>query len=186
MNAPVLPPPPRKYTIADIFHLIDEGLIDHQARFELIDGVIVHMSPKGRHHEIMRETFARWLKEPWAQAFNTLQEHTLQLEDGLMLEPDFVVYDATRFIADANLTGADLRLVIEVAHSSLAYDLNTKALLYAAQGVNEYWVIDAVKRTARIHCGPGAQGWTDVRDVPAGEAFAPLCAPEASLRLATT
>lgn len=185
MNAPVLPPPPRKYTVADIFYLIDEGLIDHQARFELIDGAIVHMSPKGRHHEVMRETIAEWLQAVTQSGFRTLMEHTLQLEDGLMLEPDVVVYDAARRIADSNLTGRDLRLVIEVADSSLSYDLNTKAALYAAQGVDEYWVINAVKRTARVHRGPDANRWADVRDVPAGEAFAPLCAQEAVLRLSS-
>jgi len=177
MNAPVLNPPPRRYTAEDIFYLIDTGLIDRSARFELIDGVLIPMSPKGRHHEVMRERIATWLKQPWAQAFNTLQEHTLQLADGLMLEPDFVVYDATRLIADANLTGPDLRLVIEVADSSLAYDLNTKAPLYAQQGVQEYWVIDAVRRSVRIHRTAVGADWKYVQNVPAGGAVEALCAP---------
>ncbi len=129
MNAPVLPPPPRRYTAEDIFYLIDTGLVDRHARFELIDGALIPMAPKGRHHEIMRERIAEWLLTVSGLGFRTLQEHTLQLADGLMLEPDFVVYDAARRIADANLKGGDLRLVIEVADSSLAYDLNTKAPL---------------------------------------------------------
>jgi Uma2 family endonuclease len=183
MNAPVLNPP-RRYTAEDIFYLIDTGLIDRSARFELIDGALIPMSPKGRHHEVMRERIATWLKQPWAQAFNTLQEHTLQLADGLMLEPDFLVYDASRFIADANLAGPDLRLVIEVADSSLTYDLNTKAPLYAEQGVREYWVIDAVRKTARVHRVAAGAKWTQVQDIGPGGAVEALCAPGSPLRLA--
>jgi Uma2 family endonuclease len=37
-------------------------------------------------------------------------------------------------------------LVVEVAESSLNYDLREKANLYAAGGIQEYWVIDLVHR----------------------------------------
>ena len=184
MNVSVLPPPPRKYTADDIFYLIDTGLIDRQARFELIDGALIPMSPKGRHHEIMRERIAEWVQELWSRGLRSLQGHTLVLEDGLMLEPDFILYDAARKIADSPLKGADLRLVIEVADSSLSYDLNTKAPLYAAQGVQEYWVIDAVRGTARVHRGLGAAGWAEVREVAKGEPIEAVCAPRLPLVLA--
>lgn len=177
MNAPVLPPPPRKYTVADIFYLLDAGLIDRAARFELVDGAIVPMSPKGRHHEIMREQIAEWLLAVCATGFRSLQEHTLLFADGLMLEPDFVVYNASRRIADSDLTGPDLRLVIEVADSSLDYDLGTKASLYAAVGVDEYWVVDAVKRAVRVHRVAVSGAWSAVEDTTG--AVAPLCAPDA-------
>ncbi len=175
--------PPRPFSTADLFHLVDMGLIDREARFELIDGAIVPMSPKGRQHEIMRERLAIWLKAPWAQAFNVLQEHTLALGEGLVIEPDFIVYEAGRRIADAPLTGADLRLVIEVADRSLAFDLGAKAALYAAHGVHEYWVIDAVRIEAHSHRMASAQGWDDLRKAVAGEDVAALVAPSAPFRL---
>ena len=179
MNAPVLPPPPRKYTADDIFYLIDAGLVDRHARFELIDGALIPMSPKGRHHEIMRERIAEWAQTLWSRGLRSLQEHTLVLEDGLMLEPDFILYDAARKIADSPLKGNDLHLVIEVADSSLGYDLNTKAPLYAAQGVAECCVIDAVRGTTRVHRGPGPAGWAEVLEAAKGEAMAAACAPDA-------
>lgn len=159
------------------------GLIDREARVELVDGALVPMSPKGRQHEIMRERLAIWLRAPWAQAFNVLQEHTLELGPDLVIEPDFILYDASRRIADAPLTGPDLRLVIEVADSSLAFDLGAKAALYAAHGVAEYWVIDAMRNEAHVHRGPKAGGWETVRKAVTGETAAPLFSSSAAFRL---
>lgn len=180
MSAPIPSAAPRAYTAADIFHLVEMGLANSQARIELVDGALTPMSPKGRQHEIMRERLALWLKQPWAQAFNVLQEHTLVLEEGLVFEPDFILYDAARRIADAPLKGGDLRLVIEVADSSLDYDLKTKAPRYGAHGVKEYWVIDALRGVAHVHRGPGSKGWSGIVLIEKGQTIAPICAPGAA------
>lgn len=192
MNAPLIPSPipvpappsplaaPRKYTAADVFYLVQLGLVDRMARFELIDGELVGMSPKGRFHEAMREHIAFWLQGFIGSQFRTLQEHTLVLSDALILEPDFILYDAARKIADAPLAGADLRLVIEVADTSWQHDVETKAALYAAHGVAEYWVIDAVQKSMRVHRAPSPSGWGQVEDFAAGASVAPLCAPGAA------
>jgi Uma2 family endonuclease len=78
------------------------------------------------------------------------------------------------------LTAADIKLVIEVADSSWSYDTTEKAAKYAAFGISDYWVIDAVRNSARIHRGPA---WRDVTDIATGSKIAPLCAPGASFAL---
>ena len=45
-------------------------------------------------------------------------------------------------------------LVIEVADTSLAYDLGTKVPLYARHGIPEVWVIDAATRQTRVFREP--------------------------------
>jgi Uma2 family endonuclease len=185
MNAPVLDRlvPARRLLAGDVMFLAEHGLIDPKARFELMDGAIVPMSPKGRFHEVLRESIELWLKEPWAQAFNALREHTLTLDPFTLVEPDFILYDAARRIADAPLVGADIRLVIEAADTSWLYDTDEKAQKFAAFGVAEYWAIHARNREARIHRGPSAQGWNDVQTATAGSRIAPLCAPGAAFLL---
>jgi len=42
-------------------------------------------------------------------------------------------------------------LVIEVAETSLDYDRETKAPLYAASGVMEYWIVDVAARRVEVH-----------------------------------
>ncbi|HCK84605.1 MAG TPA: hypothetical protein DHW63_08845 [Hyphomonadaceae bacterium] len=178
-----LPPAPRLYTADDIFFFLEAGLLDPEAKFELMDGEIVPMSPKGRHHEALREEFMSWLRQPWASVFNLTIEHTLRLDDGTLLEPDFLLYDHARRIADAPLTGVDIKLAIEVADTSWGYDTKAKAAKYAAFGIQEYWAVHAVRRIARVHRGPAASGWAETTNFKRGDTLTPLCAREATWRL---
>lgn len=75
-------------------------------------------------------------------------------------------------------------MLIEVAHSSLAFDTTTKADQYASLGVREYWVVDAVSLATRVHRGPSATGYTDVRTIPANEPLTALLIPSLTVRLA--
>src|SRR5262245_21170412 len=125
MNAPLIPVPiiPQRHSVAAIMELAERGIIAPYARFELIRGEVREMSAKGRHHEIARETIELWLDQPWrAGRFNVIREHTLVLDQDTFVEPDFLLYDASRRIADAPLTPADVRLLIETADTSWAYD----------------------------------------------------------------
>jgi Uma2 family endonuclease len=49
-------------------------------------------------------------------------------------------------------------LVIEVADTSLAYDLGTKAPLYAWHGIPEAWVIDAATQRTWVFRQPIGRG----------------------------
>jgi Uma2 family endonuclease len=45
---------------------------------------------------------------------------------------------------------------VEVAYSSLTFDLTTKASLCARAGVLEYWVLDVTGRRLIVHRNPAA------------------------------
>ena len=60
-------------------------------------------------------------------------------------------------------------LVIEVADSSLGYDLRVKAPLCAEHGVRDYWVVDAVRQTIRVHRAPVDGMHTDVEEFEADQ-----------------
>ena len=109
-------------------------------------------------------------------------ETTFRLSEDTYLEPDVVVHP--RATGLRGLTGAAALLVVEIADSSLRYDMGRKAALYASFGVRELWVIDAVRLTTRVFRGPSAEGYRDARDFGASDRLAPLIAPETfALRL---
>ena len=178
-----MPRAPRKYTAADIFFFLKAGLLDDNAKFELLDGAIIPMSPKGNEHETMRLKIARWLQSPWAKKFDSLQEHTLTIDDGSLMEPDFVLFKGGRQDLLDPLTGAEICLLIEVADTSLGYDLTKKAAKYARFGAAEYWVVNATTGETTIHRGASKRGWSEREKVPAGKPLAPRCAPRAFLKL---
>jgi Uma2 family endonuclease len=176
MNAPVSPSAfaRERFTVAQIMRLVELGLISEDADFELIDGEITPMAPKGPLHEDVRETLTDWLRG-FPRSIRFIAETTLWLSDDTFVEPDFVLYPAA--VSIKALKPTDVLLAIEVADSSLLYDLTVKAPRYAAAGIQEYWVLNAAQRTVRVFRGPSASGWAEVFDVATGEKVAPLCAP---------
>jgi Uma2 family endonuclease len=58
---------------------------------------------------------------------------------------------------------ADILLVIEVADSTLNFDRNTKAPLYAAAGISEYWIVNLVDDRLEIYTQPEANIYTNTK-----------------------
>jgi len=117
----------------------------------------------------------RWYRAA-PQGFGLVPETTFRLSEDTYLEPDVVIYPRASGIR--GLTGANVLLVVEIADSSLRYDIGRKAALYASFGVRELWVIDAVRLTARVFREPAADGFRDARDFGASDRLTPLFAPE--------
>jgi Uma2 family endonuclease len=66
--------------------------------------------------------------------------------------PDLLIHP--RALTTYDLRGPDALLLVEIADTSLAYDLKTKMPLYAAHGVPEYWVINAATLMTTVHQEP--------------------------------
>jgi Uma2 family endonuclease len=106
---------------------------------------------------------------------------TFRFTTDTYLEPDFVFYSKASGLKQ--LSAATARLVVEVADSSLGYDLGRKAGLYAGFGVVELWVIDAVKLRTHIHREPTRSGYRDIAGAAPGERLEPLLLPSLAVTL---
>jgi len=171
----------RRFAVAEIEAMVRGGVIDENERFELIGGEIARMSPKGAVHEGIKGEINRFLQRAAPAHLSVLQETTLRLDPATFVEPDFCVYP--RGLDLRRLDGAAVLLAIEVADSSLAYDLGRKIGVYAAFGVREVWVVDARRAVTRLHRRLGAEGFADVFDAPATRLLTPTLAPDLALRL---
>ena len=109
-------------------------------------------------------------------------ETTFRLTEDTYLEPDFVFYPQAG--GRVGLSAANAVLVVELADSSLGYDLGRKAALYAAFGIRELWVIDAVKLTAHIHRDPAPAGYGSVVTIAPDRRLVPQDAPGLAVTLA--
>jgi Uma2 family endonuclease len=67
-------------------------------------------------------------------------------------------------------TAADVLLVVEIADSSVRYDREIKAPLYARHGIPEYWLIDVPARSIEAYSEPDTEKgcYRDVRMVAEG------------------
>jgi Uma2 family endonuclease len=154
-----------RLSLEEYHRLIESGGFDEDTRVELIDGLLVDMSPKTREHESAIRWLNRWLVLACeGQDLEVGVGNPLTLE-GSEPEPDFIVVprDAPRPYHPATAA-----LVIEVSVSSLRHDLGVKARRYAAAGVTEYWVVDVEGRRVVCHRDPRTDGgYGAVTEVPA-------------------
>ena len=60
--------------------------------------------------------------------------------------------------------------MIEVADSSLAFDREVKAPLFARCGIPELWIVDVGGSAIEVHRGPGADGYGRIERLTEPEA----------------
>lgn len=175
--------PRRRFTVAEVEAMVAAGVMEDDERVELIGGELVPMSPKGNRHEVVKVALLdRWYRAR-PDTCMLAPETTFRLSEDTYLEPGVVIYDRASGLK--GLTGASVLLVVEIADSSLRYDIGRKAALYASFGVRELWVIDALKLTTRVFRGPSNDGYRESQVVAADDTTTPIVAPAVfALRLA--
>jgi Uma2 family endonuclease len=166
--------PRRRFTVAELEQMTAAGILAEDERIELIGGEIVPMSPKGNQHEIVKAALNVFWVPRLPSDLMMVTETTFRLTADTYLEPDFVFYPKASGIR--GLTAKTARLVVEIADSSLGYDLGRKAALYASFGITELWVIDALRLVTRIHREPTPEGYRSITDLKAGDRLVPEAA----------
>lgn len=146
-------------------------------RLELVRGELCEMNPAGPQHEALVDRLVEWSAPLVMQ-----KQIALRVQNSLAfpgqasaLQPD-IAWVKRKDFSQRRPTPTDVLLVIEVADSSLLFDLGEKQSLYAAAGVEEYWVVDIPGR--RIHILRESSGGAfQVRQIAAaGDRTSPLSA----------
>ncbi len=179
---PFAEPRRHRFTLDELLAIEAIGLF-RDVRTELMDGEIIEMPTNGELHQQFSIQLTKWLARNLdLSRYDFVGATTLKLADEWAPSPDFRVFavedDGTR------LTGDQVLLAIEEAHSSLNYDLNDKAAAYATYGIRDYWVIDLERRRLHLHRDPGPDGYRSVEVFEREEPAAALLIPGLSLRLA--
>lgn len=171
-------PTPKRFTKEEFYRLGELGFASE--RSELISGEIIEMPPIGPEHADITTTLAALLIRRLPDDFVVRAENPLDLGSS-QPQPDIaVVRGARTMFRHAHPKTAEL--VVEVSQSSLEYDLEVKARLYAGAGIREYVVLDADTKRAIVHRSPTAEGYGEREEVREGHlAFATL--PGISIRL---
>jgi Uma2 family endonuclease len=173
--------PRRAFTVAEVERMVDIGLLAEDERVELIGGELVPMSPKGIRHETLKAALLRAWYRACPDHLQLIPETTFRLSGDTFVEPDLIVYRTRTKLSE--LRGDTVLLAVEIAESSLRFDLGRKASLYAAHGIGELWVIDARRLVIHVHRAPGPYGYGSVTVLDAAATAVPAAAPELTLRL---
>src|SRR5689334_21205286 len=158
--------PRRSFTVEDISRMMEAGVLGEDERFELIEGDLVMMAAKSVGHDRIKNALNMALAQASPKNVYVAIEASLQLARDILVESDITIISRSVYKAPpktfAQPRSEDVLLLIEVAASSLAYDRDVKARLYARHGIREFWLIDANEFVTWIHTGPAGDGWSSI------------------------
>lgn len=156
-----------RLTIDDFLLLDRSGAFDAYQHTELIEGEVISMNSQFRPHAYAKTELAFRLNDAIRAAKLDVQiliESSVEIPPHNVPMPDIAITNAAR--GKGLLPQGALLLAIEVADSSLRFDLGKKAKIYAAAGVPEYWVVDLKGERIVRMTQPGAKGYATKDETP--------------------
>lgn len=163
-------PLPYRLTVEDFFRLDEAGAFEGYGKTELIRGEVFYMNAQHRPHArakmAMYEALRGWI-ETNDPDFSVLVEATVSMPPHTAPEPDLILTSEPD--GDGPVPIASVRLLIEIADTTLSNDLKIKAGVYAENGVPEYWVVDLKKKLVHTMWSPGTEGYASRDKVKLGE-----------------
>jgi Uma2 family endonuclease len=150
----------RKWTVKEYQKLGEMGFFHPEERVELVSGNIIRMSAKGTAHTSALGRTDRLLQNLFGNLAWVRMQDPIALDDNSEPEPDIAVVRIDPFdYATHHPTPSEVYLIIEVADSSLAYDREIKANIYARSGIVDYWVLNVNERQLHVFREPADDGY---------------------------
>jgi len=175
-----LEPPRKRWTRQECVALETSGIWEQQ-HLELIEGELISKMGKKRPHANAIAVVHAWLLRVFgAQFVNSAAPIDVAPEDNPTNEPEpdlIVLSKPSREFKD-DPQPVDLRLVVEIADSTLSFDRTTKARLYARARIVEYWVVDIPGRRIIVHRDPQDGQYRSVVAYAEQEGVKPLASPD--------
>jgi Uma2 family endonuclease len=181
--------PTRRWSREEYYSMISFGWFQGK-RVELIGGEVLEMPAQFDLHLASITLTADALRLAFGPAYWVRVQGSLDLSPHGIPDPDLALTMGSPRGATHTITNSAL-LVVEVSESTLSFDRNHKASLYAAGGITDYWIVNLVQRQLEVYRDPIADNTQpfgfryanrtilDPRDV-----ISPLAAPQASITVA--
>ncbi|MEE9398329.1 MAG: Uma2 family endonuclease [Methylococcales bacterium] len=184
LNISKKPYTPHPISIMDYQKMAETGILSSDVRVELIEGEIIDMAPIGSTHA----SYVNRLNREIVRAVNNTA--LVSVQNPIILghlsepEPDFALLKpkANDYV-DSLPNAADILLLIEIADTTIKYDRQIKAPLYARFSIPEYWLISTQERNISVFQKPIEGEYTTVKTQPLPTNISPLLLPDIKLEL---
>ena len=169
----------RRFTADDYQRMGQAGILRREDHVELIDGEIIAMTPIGTRHCASVDRANRAFVTKAGDSAIVRVQGSVRLDLYSEPEPDLVLLrPRADFYASAHPGPADILLIVEVAESSIEYDREVKARVYARSSVHEYWLADLNENVLLQHSSPDNGTYESVRRYTRGQSLTPQLLPE--------
>jgi len=188
IEAAILNPRRRLWTVDEFERAGEFGLFAPDERLELIEGEIISkVTPQSPRHACSITLADYSLRDILPAGYYVRIQMPMTLGPRSQPEPDLTVMPGE--IRDALISHpSTAALVVEIADTSLRLDRHAKASLYARAAVPEYWIVNIPDRVLEVHRDP-----IEMEDQPYGfhyrsitrhspsDKVSPLIAPEQAI-----
>jgi Uma2 family endonuclease len=168
----------RRFTRVEYERLVAQGWFEGEP-VELLDGVLVTMSPQSNEHVWVSAAFHRLLvlridALPDRDRYLVQSHAPFAASDDSEPEPDLAVVPNRAFGAGLPTRA---HLLVEVAVSSLRRDRGRKRRIYASAGVPEYWIVDVAAGAVEVYTDPSGGAYRTMTRVERGGTLRPIELP---------
>jgi Uma2 family endonuclease len=148
---------PRKWTRDEYLQMSDWSWFD-LTRVQLIGGEVIEMAPQLNAHAAAVSLTVDAVSAAFGPGYWVRTGATLDLSPRGMPDPDIAVVQGSPRTAQPRGIPTTALLVIEVSQSTLRDDRTSKASLYAAASIADYWIVNLVQRQLEVHRNPVQDG----------------------------
>jgi Uma2 family endonuclease len=175
--------PRRPISVFEYHKMIDAGVFHEDDRMELIEGELIQMAPIGGTHVQLLNLLTRILVQQVGEDGVVSPQNPIALPPDSEPEPDIAVLRPECLYRTEVPNAHDVLLLVEVSHSTLAYDRDVKIPLYAKHGIPEVWVFDVTSRSVSIYREPTRNSYRRLLTPDRSETISPLLLPKVQLQL---
>jgi Uma2 family endonuclease len=151
------------FTVDEWHRMGEAGLFGDSARMEVLDWEVIEMSPIGSPHAscVARLTFL--LIEAVGSRALIFPQSPVALDPYSEPQPDIAALaPRPEGYSRSHPDPSEIRLLIEVADSTLAFDRDVKSRVYARSGVRQTWIVDLAGDQVLVMGSPGPDGYRRV------------------------
>jgi len=153
--------------VEDFLLLADSGAFRDHGKVELVEGEIVALNAQYRPHLRAKMALYDLLRDALrGTSLSVFTEGSIAMPPGSVLEPDVLVTDSPD--GDGLVPLSSVRLAVEIADTTLTFDLGPKRTIYAQHQLPEYWVVDLKAECVHQLWSPDGDDFAHIRKVAFG------------------
>jgi Uma2 family endonuclease len=140
-----------RFTVEQYHRMAEAGVFHPEERVELIEGIIVEMTPIGLAHRFAVDQLTQLLVPTVANGWYVAPQNPVAFQRSEP-QPDIaIIRGKPTDYRDRHPGSNDIGLLIEVADSSLDFDRRGKGFMYSRYNVPEYWIVNVVEDCVERH-----------------------------------
>jgi len=148
--------PVRRFSVDEYHRMGELGILSEDERVELIEGIIIQMSPIGSKHAATVRKLNQFFFSGLSPSEATIGvRNPVVLDEENEPEPDIsILKPRDDSYAGEHPRPSDVLLIIEVADASVESDRDIKLPRYAAAGIPEVWLVNIPEKCIETYHTP--------------------------------